>query len=287
MGEGAPDRDRRVERVLWLEGTGNLLVTLAKVAVGLQTGSAAILGDAVHSLADMANNAVGLFAARISAAPPDAEHPYGHRKFETLAVFGVATLLSVLAIELVHGALTRESRVVTDEGWGLAVMLGVLVWNAAITAWESAQARLLDSELLRADARHTLSDILATIGVIVGWQLAARGYVWLDAAATLVVAGLVLYLAFDLFRRAIPVLVDRSIADPSELSAVASAVAGVEGTGRVRSRGTGSMGAIDLVVRVDPDLSTAESHAIADEIERALRERFSVRDVTVHVEPSR
>jgi cation diffusion facilitator family transporter len=278
-------RDRQVERVLVGEALANLAVMFAKLAGGLQTGSIAVLGDAVHSLADFANNIVAFIATRIAGAPPDQDHPYGHRKFETLAVFGIATLLSVLAIEIILGAIDREPRVITQQRWGLVLMLGVLVVNIAVAAWENRWARRLDSDILRADARHTLSDVLTTVAVIAGWQLAANGYRWLDALASIIVAAMILYLAYGLFQRAIPVLVERSIANPEALSNVASAVSGVRETRRVRSREGGSGPAIELVVSVDPNLSTADSHAIADEIERVISEKFSVNDVTVHVEP--
>jgi cation diffusion facilitator family transporter len=280
------DRDRSVERVLWIEALGNAIAMLAKLAVGFHTGSIAVLSDAIHSLADMANNAVGLVATRIASAPPDREHPYGHRKYETLAVFAVAMLLSVLALEIVHGALRSQTREVMDSDWGLGVMLGVLALNIGITVWENRWARRLDSEILRADARHTLSDVLTTMGVIAGWQLAARGYHWLDTVTSLGVAGIVFYLAYGLFRRAIPVLVDQIIASPEDLSVAIAQVEGVQDVRRIRSHAGGSGPRVDLVVAVDPSLSTMDSHAIADEVERVVRENFSVSDVTVHVEPS-
>jgi cation diffusion facilitator family transporter len=121
--------------------------------------------------------------------------------------------------------------------------------------------------------------------VIVGWQLAARGYRWLDALASFIVAAMILYLAYGLFQKAIPVLVERSIANADVLSSVASAVSGVRETRRVRSRQGGSGPAIELIVSVDPDLSTVDSHAIADEIERVINEKFEIDDVTVHIEP--
>jgi len=279
------NREQLVERVIVREGIANLAVMCAKAVVGFQTGSIAILGDAVHSFADLANNLVAFIATRIASAPPDSDHPYGHRKFETLAVFGIATLLAVLAIEIILGAVDRDPRKITQEPWGLALMVGVLVVNISVTAWENRWAQRLDSDILRADAQHTLSDVLTTVGVIVGWQFAARGHRWLDALASLVVAGVIFYLAFRLFQRAIPVLVERSIASPEDLSSVASAVSGVHETRRVRSRQSGSGPAIELVVSVDPNLSTADSHAIADEIERVISEKFSVSDVTVHIEP--
>jgi cation diffusion facilitator family transporter len=286
MASSAPaGRDRQVQRVLIGEGIANLAVMVAKATVGFHTGSIAIIGDAIHSLADLANNAVAFIVTRIASAPPDPEHPYGHRKFETLAVFGIATLLSVLSIEIILGALDRDPREISREPWGLALMLGVLVVNVVVALWENRWARRLDSDILRADARHTIADVLTTIAVIIGWQLAARGYPWLDTLASIIVAGMIFYLAYGLFQKAVPVLVERSIANPDALSSAASAVDGVQETRRVRSRQGGSGPTIDLVVSVDPDLSTAESHAIADEIERVISETFSVSDVTVHIEP--
>jgi cation diffusion facilitator family transporter len=278
-------RDRRVERVLWIEAGANLVAMIAKLVVGFATGSIAVLSDAIHSLADMANNAVGLIATRIANAPPDREHPYGHRKYETLAVFTVAMLLSFLALEIAHGALRPSLRVVVHHGWSLGTMLGVLALNITVTVWERRWARRLDSEILHADSHHTLSDVLTTVGVIVGWQLAARGYRWLDTLTSLVIAGLVLYLAYGLFRRAIPVLVDQIVASPEELEEVVRAIVGVREVRRIRSHAGGSGPRVDLVVAVDPSMTTADSHAIADEVEGVVRENFSVWDVTVHVEP--
>lgn len=278
-------RDRSVRRVLLVEGAANLSVLLVKGVVGMATGSIAVLGDAVHSFADLANNGVALFAMRLASAPPDREHPYGHRKFETLAVFALATLLGVLAIELVLRALQLGDRRVVRHGWSLALMLLVLGVNASLAWWQSRWAKRLDSDLLRADARHTLSDVLVTGAVIAGWQFAALGAPGLDTLTTLGVAVLVLYLAWDLFRRAIPVLTDRFAADPDEVAALVAAVPGVRETRRVRSMGAGGGVTMDVVVSVDPQLSTADSHEIADAVESCLRERFGARDVTVHVEP--
>jgi cation diffusion facilitator family transporter len=157
--------------------------------------------------------------------------------------------------------------------------------NLCVAAWQGHCARRLDSDLLRADAQHTLSDVLVTASVIAGWQFAARGHFWLDTVTTLAVAGLILYLAFGLFRRAIPILVDQSAADPDEVREAVETVSGVRSTRRVRSRGQGRESRVEVVVTVDPALPTSASHRIADEVERVLEERFEAVDVTVHVEP--
>ncbi len=278
-------RDRSIQRVFILTGVANLAVLLAKVAVGGATGSTAVLGDAVHSFADLSNNGVALFALHFAAEPPDREHPYGHRKVETLAVFALAVLLSVLAVELALRSLERGAHAVQRPEWGLVVMAAVFGVNLCVATWQGSCARRLDSELLRADAQHTLSDVLVTASVIAGWQFAARGHFWLDTATTLAVAGLILYLAFGLFRRAIPILVDQSAADPDEVRKAVETVVGVRSTRRVRSRKLGRESRVEVVVTVDPALPTSASHRIADEVERVLEERFEAVDVSVHVEP--
>lgn len=283
-GDASGELDRGVRQTLIVEGLCNAALLGTKLAVGLATGSTAVISDAIHSLGDLANNGIALVAQRIASAPPDREHPYGHRRYESLAVFLLATLLVILALQITWQSFT-PNREVVRHGWSLVLMLGVLASNVGLSVWEGRRAERFDSDLLRADARHTLSDVLVTGAVITSWQLAARGHVWLDTALGLVVAGLILWLALGLYRRAIPVLVDEIAIEPEELEAAVDAVPGVRTTRRVRSRAGTHAPRIDVVVSVDRRLSTAESHEIANLIEATLRQRFGSDDVTVHVEP--
>ena len=127
--------------------------------------------------------------------------------------------------------------------------------------------------------------MLTTVVVITGWQFAARGYPWLDTVFALLVAMLVMYLAYGLFRRAIPVLVDSISHEPEDIVKTLRDVDGVRKVRRVRSRWAGSKPAVDVVVAVAPDLPTSAAHEVADAIERELLEKFSMDDVTVHIEP--
>lgn len=278
-------RNRSVQRIILIEGSANLLVLLAKVAVGVSTGSLAVIGDAIHSLTDVLNNIVVWVVIRLAAVPADMNHPYGHRKFETLAVFGLATLLVILGFELALQAVRRELTSVETGAWEFGLMLGVLGVNIALASWQRYWARRLHSDILLADASHTFADVLTTVVVIGGWQLSAMGYLWLDRACALGVAALIFYLAYGLFRRAVPVLVDRSSIDPRLLAEVTKGVRGVRDVIRVRSRWIGSDRAVDLIVTVDSSLSTKDSHVIADQIELVLEERFDVQDVSIHIEP--
>ena len=108
----------------------------------------------------------------------------------------------------------------------------------------------------------------------------------MDSLCALGVAGLILYLAFGLFRRAVPILVDRAAIDEATIRHLTQSVDGVEEVGQVRSRSAGAQIAVDLVIRVAPQLTTSESHRIADEVESRVLALPDVFDVTIHVEPA-
>jgi cation diffusion facilitator family transporter len=278
-------RDNQVRRVILIEGLANLLVLVAKTVVGLSTGSMAILADAIHSLSDLTNNIIAWIVIHYSSLPADREHPYGHRKLETLAVFILASILVVLAFELALNAVNKEYAKVVSSGIELIIMLCVLIINIVVTSWQRMWAKRLDSDILHADATHTFADVLITGTVIVGWQLSAMGYAWVDRLCALGVALLIFYLAYGLFRRAIPVLIDEYAIDPVELSELIKPLPGVKKVYKIRSRWVGKTRAVDLVVSVDSALSTEESHAIADSIESQIENHFGATDISIHVEP--
>jgi len=281
------ENDRKVRVVLILEGIANVIVLIAKTVVGIHTGSSAILSDALHSLTDVFNNVFAYIVMRISATPPDKNHPYGHRKFETLAVFVLATLLSVIAIEIVIRAFERIGNPILPSRWGLIVMICVMLVNIALSSWENYQAKRLNSDLLKADARHTFSDVLTTVAVIVGWQLAANGYPIFDFILAVFVSVLVFYLAFQLFRKSIPVLVDEAAVDQTKIVETIEQLDDVVKIERLRSRNIGQETFADVVVTVRANMSTEESHKVADLIEEKLYEKFGIDDVVIHVEPMR
>ncbi len=280
-------RDKQVRRIIFIEGSANLLVLILKAIVGLSTGSMAILADAVHSLTDITNNVVAWIVIHFSSMPADREHPYGHRKFETLAVFILASILMVLALEIALNAIRKEETEVVSSDIELMLMLCVLVINILITSWQYAWAKRLDSDILHADVIHTFADVLTTIVVIAGWQLSTLGYIWVDRLCALGVACVIVYLAFNLFKRTLPVLLDEYAIDPEALSKLIKNVSGVKDVYRIRSRWIGNTCAVDLIISVDPALSTEESHNITDEIELLIEKHFDVTDISIHVEPEK
>jgi cation diffusion facilitator family transporter len=277
---------KKVLSILIIEGLVNLIVLFVKVWVGVVTGSSAILSDALHSLSDLFNNILAFTLMKVASYGPDKNHPYGHRKFETLAVFILATLLSVVAVEIVLRAIERIGNPILLNYWGLIAMSAVLTINISLSSWENYWANRLHSEILKADARHTFSDVLTTIAVIGGWQLAARGYPILDFILSLAISLFVLFLAYKLFSQCIPILVDGTYLDQEQITQAIEQLDDVLSVKRLRSRIIAHGLFADIIVTVNRDLSIQESHAIADSIEKRLLDDFEIDDVVIHIEPA-
>ncbi|VUD56713.1 Ferrous-iron efflux pump FieF [Thalassocella blandensis] len=277
--------EKSVRRVLLVEGMANILVLAIKLIIGFSTGSLAILSDAIHSLTDVANNIVAWTIVKFSYKPPDRNHPYGHRKFETLAVFFLATLLTLLAFQLVLQVFNSEDRTVSSRPWEIMAMLGVLLINITVSIWERTQALKLNSDILLADASHTFSDTLTTIAVIIGWLVSSIGFAWVDKACALVVAGIVFYLAFELFKKASPILVDEFAFEPEKIYAIIHPVANVKNIKDIRSRYLGQDALLDLVIEVEPSLSVKQANDVVLATKKVLQQQLGEIDITIRVEP--
>ena len=177
------ERMRSIRRVLWVILVLNLAVAAAKYVYGLMSGSASMQADGIHSVFDSAGNVVGLVGIALAARPADDSHPYGHAKFETYASLVIGVLLLLAAFEVGSSAVGKlVSGVYTAEVTPVSfiVMVGTLAVNIGVTTYERRCAKRLKSEVLAADANHTLSDALVSIGVIVGLAAVALGFPMAD-----------------------------------------------------------------------------------------------------------
>ncbi len=277
---------RAIERVLLITFALNLLATAAKLGVGIWTGALSLIADGLDTLFDGLSNVVGIAAVRKGSQPPDADHPYGHRKFETLAALLIATLLFITAWEVATAAIDRlrHPQMPLVNLWSILALAAGGAIQGCTGLWEMRQGRLLGSEVLVADARHTIASLYVSFAVLFGLGLVWLGYGWADPLLALLVAAVIASIGVETLLENIPALVDQATLDPASIAAVVADVAGVESFHRIRSRGAADDVAIDLHVRVDRRLSMQAANAIADEVRRRLLALPGVTDVTVHAE---
>ena len=271
-------------RVLWL----NLCVALAKIVFGQLSGSISILSDGFHSLTDGASNVVALVGLRLAQKPPDANHPYGHRKFETLAAGGIALFLLVVVVEVAQAAFLRfrSGGAPTVSSASFAIMLGTLFINVAVVRAERRAAKRLSSELLLADARHTQSDVLTSIAVVAALVGSANGYPLLDPLAALVIVGFIGYAGFDIARGAARILSDEIVISEEEVRKIVQSVPRVLGCHRIRSRGPADHVFLDLHVWMDGATPLIDAHAVSHEVKDRLMDQYpQIADAIIHIEP--
>jgi cation diffusion facilitator family transporter len=278
-----------IQRVLFITFLLHLVAMSAKLSVGFWTGSLSLIADGLDTLFDGISNLVGLLAVRLSSRPPDRDHPYGHRKYETIAALFLAGIFFLTAWELGRDAVNRllDPPEITVNIWSIAALVIGASIQGFIGVWQMRKARQFDSEFLRADARHSLATIGVSATVLVGLLFVRTGYLWVDPAVALLVAGIIAKIGFDTVRENLPPLLDEAPLAAEKIGAVVESVEGVESYHRIRSRGALDHVAIDLHVRVAPHLSVQDANAIADEVRRRLLALPGVTDVTVHAEAER
>jgi cation diffusion facilitator family transporter len=291
------DNRSQVRRVLWLTLVLNLFVMTLKFSLGVATGSLSLQADALHSVTDSVNNILGLVTNRFSSPKPDREHPYGHQKFEAIGALGIAAFLGIACFEILRGAVEKiffttdaaAAKIAPTELWLLLVILGV---NIFVAFYERSVGRKVNSPILIADAKHTMSDIWVTIIVMVGligmWQAETWNLpqlLWLDVILAFPVALLVFYSGWEVISENLPWLVDEMAIAPEAIHDVVIEVPGVMSCHDIASRGMlGRQVFIEMHLIVNTD-DLVVAHQITERIEDVLAQRFGTVRVLIHVEP--
>ena len=285
----AEQRLASISRVLWGILALNLAVALAKLAYGWRSGAIAITADGIHSLLDASSNVFGLVGVWAARRPPDANHPYGHRKYETFSALAVAGTLFFGCYEIVMTAFERLRHPtvphVTFAGF-LIVGLTLAV-NVVVVWYERRAGHRLQSELLISDAAHTQSDVLASLLVFASFAGARLGFAWSDVIAAGIIVVLILRAGLEILAGTLSTLSDERRLPPDEVEHQATLEPGVLEVHNVRSRGPLDDIHVDLHVLVGPETPLDDAHAIGHRVEQRLQRHFpGVTDVVVHVEPA-
>ncbi|MCA9803367.1 MAG: cation transporter [Cyanobacteria bacterium HKST-UBA02] len=280
---------RQARTVFWQTLFLNLIVSASKLVCGFKTGTLSMVADGFHSLMDASSNIVGILGLTISIEPADRGHPYGHRKFEALAAIGISFLMFLAGSEVVKEVFNRitapESTTLKVEPISYAVMIASIVISILVSKYEKSKAETLGSNLLAADAQHTMSDVYASLGVIAALLAAQMKINVIDLVASVVIVIAIFKAGYGIITANMGILVDAVVLDESEVEAIVCQVEGVISCHKVRSRGMKDHIFLDLHVQVPGHISVEEGHQIAYAVEERLKERLDgVVDVVVHIE---
>ena len=278
-------------RAAGLSFLSNFTLMFVKLAVGLSTGSIAILSDALDSAEDTVSSSFAFFSVRVSARPADVDHPYGHGKVESLTAATQALLISgggvFIMYQAVHRLIDGQKDIVV--GPGLATMGATALINLGVALYVGRAALATGSLALTSETRHLWTNIAQAVAVVIGLALVGlTGRNLFDPLVALFLAVYILWTAARIFQSALVQIMDVSL-PPSELKIIEHCVVhlGSEITGYhdLRTRRSGRERYIDLHLVVDPRKSVGEVHDLCDRIEEEVVRHLPGSVVTIHVEP--
>jgi cation diffusion facilitator family transporter len=284
-----PERYSAVARVLWRVLFLNLGVAIAKIAFGYLGGAISVLSDGFHSLTDAASNVVGLVGVHAADQPPDEEHPYGHRKYETVAASAVTVFLLLVMVEVLRNAfnhLSGRSAPHEISTGSFVVMIVTVAINLIVIAYESREATRLGSEVLLADAMQTRGDLWSSVAVMGALAGAKAGMPILDPLGALVVAVFIGHAGFQIARTTTRILSDRTVISEADLERVVMSVPGVIGCHQIRTRGSADHVFLDMHIWLPPDMRLTDAHELSHIVKDRLMARYpQIADAILHIEP--
>lgn len=269
---------------------GNVVLAGGKILVGMVAGSAALVADGFHSLADVLSDVGILLALKAAGRPPDDNHPYGHHSFETLGAILVSAFMIFTAVmigrDAVRDVLGGDHS--TPRVLALVASLGSVLAKEAMARYTFRAGRANNSPALLANAAMHRSDAVSSLAAAVGIVGAMAGWPVLDSLAALVIAVMILKMGWDLLRENVMALMD-TMPDHELVQSIRTAAEAQECVQEVRDlhvRQRGSWYYADLRISVHPDHTLAAAHHIAHATEDRIRRSVDkVARVFVHVEP--
>ncbi len=285
------ERDRKLKaKASYVGAAINVSQTLLKIGFGMLWQSSALIADGIHSLSDLLSDFLVIVAVRMGSREADHEHPYGHRRFETIATIILGLSLIIIGGGIAWSVMKRMEQpehLSTPDVMSLGIVAISILVNEWLYHYTKRIAKTTRSKLLLANAWHQRSDAISSVVVLFGIGAVLLGYPLADAIAAIVVALMVVKIGLSQLIASIKELVDTSLPPHllAEIRAAILAIEGVEGIHLLRSRQMGEDALLDAHVIVDPRITVSEGHNISEAVRDELVSRFDdVMDVLVHID---
>lgn len=292
------DAQTRKVRVAVVSVISNTTLVVMKIIVGAMIGSVSILSEAIHSGVDLIAAVIALFSVKTSSIPPDKRHPFGHGKIENISGTIEALLIFVAAGWIIFEAVKklRHPEPLEALGWGVGVMLISAVANFFVSQRLFKTGKETDSIALVADAWHLRTDVYTSAGVMISLALIWLGQriypetdlTWLDPAAAIAVALLIIKAAYDLTMQSAKDLLDVTL-PPEEEAWIRQRILHhqpvIHGFHQLRTRKSGHFRFVEFHLKVDPEMSVQISHAITEDLSLSIEKQFPGTSVMIHIEP--
>jgi len=272
-----------------LVGAGiNLFLSLIKGIVGLMTGSVALISDAGHSLGDLTTDVITWFSLRISRQPRDANHPYGHGKFETMGTLSVALFLVITGAFLLSESIDAILHPTDTGAWALLAAVVSVALNEWLYQYSIRVAQKIRSRVLEANAWHHRTDSLTSVVAFVGIGLNLLGLPAWEGWMAALISCFVGWIGVRLGYEAVKELLDHSVGPEliGKLEQALGQIGGVVDSHELRARRMGADVLVDLHVQVPPDITVSHGHQIAEQVRaQLLAADPGVTEVLVHIDP--
>jgi cation diffusion facilitator family transporter len=265
---------------------------IIKIATGLLIRSSALIADGVHSLTDLATDLIILFGARLSSRPADDTHPYGHRKFDTIASQMIAFILIAVGFGFVFSGGTAISRKeVNYPGFFMLAVAAISVLSKEIIFHITRKiSRATHSAALYANAWHHRSDSFSSLAVLIGGIASLLGWGYADHMAAIIVGIMIMGVAGKIFYDNLIELTEHAADKKSiqTIERILSQSEDISGWHALRTRSLGGELFLDFHVIVEPELTVRESHKIIDQIEERIQSELSKpANILIHIDPEK
>ncbi len=268
----------------------NALLAILKIVIGKIGYSQALIADGIHSFSDLISDALVFIAARASIQHPDKEHPYGHRRIETVGTIAIGLILFAVSAIIFDEAILRLIHHAFQKPTSVVIMVAIIsmVANEWLFHYSKKKGETINSHLLISNAWHKRSDVFVSLIVLISVIGSMLGWSWLDAIGAMIIAILITKMAIRMIWQSAQELIDHGV-DEKILAAMKNtinAVPGVRSIHQLRTRLHGNSILVDLHIIVDPFISVSEGHHIGEEVHANLLQSIkNISDVTVHIDP--